>query len=238
METLNFKDKTILVIFAHPDDAEFTSAGTIAKAVKEGAIVYYLVATQGDKGTSDLNLTSEELANLRQKEQEKAAQILGVKKVEFLGYSDGELEVNLSLKEKIVKAIRAYKPDIVISQDPSKYYYLERGLVNHPDHRALGEAVIDAVYPLARDHLQFLQHFKEGIGPHRTRELWLFAFEEQNFFVDIAETIDLKIKALMAHQSQVEKPEEMEKRMRERAANLGKQAGLRFAEGFKRLVLP
>src|SRR3990172_1787900 len=158
MDKINFKNKVILVIGAHPDDNDFGSAGTSAKAAKEGAKVFYLIATKGQRGGSGKKLTSEKLARIRDKEQQAAAKVLGVKKVHFLDFFDGELVADLKLKEQIVIFIRKYKPDYLFTMDPSRFYYKNFGFINHSDHRAVGEAALDACYPLARDLLSFPQH--------------------------------------------------------------------------------
>jgi LmbE family N-acetylglucosaminyl deacetylase len=239
MDRINFKNKIILVIGAHPDDNDFGSAGTSAKAVKEGAKVFYLIATKGQRGGSGKKLTSEKLARIRDKEQQAAAKILGVKKVHFLDFFDGELVADLKLKEQIVIFIRKYKPDYVFTMDPSHFYYKKFGFINHSDHRAVGEAALDACYPLARDLLSFPKHQKMGLKPHKVREIFLASFspDETNCFVDITKTLPQKIKALSKHRSQFPDFKLVRERITERAAAIGKIAGVKYAEGFVRLKL-
>jgi LmbE family N-acetylglucosaminyl deacetylase len=240
MDGMNFKGKKVLVVGAHPDDNDFGAGATVAKAAGLGAEVIYLIATTGQRGSSDENMTPERLSEIRRKEQEEAAKVLGVREVRFLDYVDGELIPDIRLKERIVKSIRRYKPDIVFTMDPSFFYYKSYGMVNHSDHRAIGEATLDACYPLARDLMSFPEHAKEGLNPHKVKELLLHSFvpENANFYVDVTNTFDTKIKALSLHKSQVGNMQGVEKRMRDRAEVAGRLARCRYAEAFVRLQLP
>ena len=236
--TKNLKTpKTVLAVFAHPDDMDFSSSGTIAKWAKKGADITYLVCTDGSKGSEDPTITPRKLAVIRKKEQLEAAKILGVNDVIFLKHRDGELIVDLKLKEAISMVIRKKKPDLVITLDPTFLYSTKRGFVNHSDHRAAGQAAIDAVFPLARDRLNFPHHEKQGLAPHKTKTLLLVSFEDPEHFEDITETLVKKLEVLKAHKSQVPSNSEFEKRIREWARILGKKAGFRYAEGFKRIQL-
>ena len=236
--TKNLKTpKNVLAVFAHPDDMDFSSSGTIAKWVKKGAQVTYLVCTDGSKGSDDPSMTTKKLSLLRKKEQLKAAEILGVKEVIFLKHKDGELIANIKLKEDISKVIRQKKPDLVLTLDPTFLYSIKRGFVNHSDHRAAGEAAIDAVFPLARDRLNFPHHEKQGLLSHKVKTLLLVAMEDATHFEDITGTLDIKFKALKAHASQVMPDSVFEKRVRERCKMIGKKVGFRYAEGFKRIEL-
>jgi LmbE family N-acetylglucosaminyl deacetylase len=240
MDGINFKAKKVLVVGAHPDDNDFGAGATVAKAAGQGAEVIYLIATTGQRGSSDENMTPERLSEIRRKEQEEAAKVLGVREVRFLDYVDGELIPDIRLKERIVKSIRRYKPDIVFTMDPSFFYYKSFGMVNHSDHRAIGEATLDACYPLARDLMSFPEHVKEGLNPHKVKELLLHSFvpENANFYVDVTNTFDTKIKALSLHKSQVGDMQRIEKRMKDRAEVAGRLARCRYAEAFVRLQLP
>ena len=240
MDGINFKGKKVLVVGAHPDDNDFGAGATVAKAAGQGAEVIYLIATTGQRGSSDENMTAEKLSAIRRKEQEDAARVLGVREVHFLDYVDGELVPDIRLKEQIVKSIRRYKPDFVFTMDPSFFYYKNYGMVNHSDHRAIGEATLDACYPLARDLMSFPEHAKAGLKPHKVKDLLLHSFvpENANFYVDVTETFDLKIRALSLHKSQVSDLEGIRKRMADRAQAVGKLAGCKYAEGFVRLRLP
>jgi LmbE family N-acetylglucosaminyl deacetylase len=240
MEEIDFKGKTVLVIGAHPDDNDFGAGATVARAAAQGAEVHYLIATTGQRGSSDESMTGEKLSGIRKKEQEEAAKSLGVRGVHFLDYVDGELVPDIKLKEQVVISIRRFRPDIVFTMDPSFFYYKNYGFVNHSDHRAIGEATLDACYPLARDLLSFPEHAKAGLKPHKVKEVLLHSFvpENANFYVDVTETFDLKIRALSLHKSQVSDLEGIRKRMADRAQAVGKLAGCKYAEGFVRLRLP
>ncbi len=234
--TKNLKTpKNVLAVFAHPDDIDFSSAGTIAKWAQKGSNISYLVCTDGSKGSDDPRMTARKLAALRKKEQLAAAKILGVRDIIFLNHRDGELVPDLRLKEQIVKVIRRKKPDVVITLNPAFFYSTKYGFVNHPDHRAAGQAALDAVFPLARDHMNFPRHEKQGLGPHKTKTLLLISFEAPEHLEDISGTMAKKLQALKAHTSQV-KPE-VAQRIRDRARMLGKKGKISFAEGFKRIEL-
>lgn len=237
MPKKDFKRKTILTVFAHPDDAEFSCAGSIAKWAKEGAKIYYLICTNGNKGSQDPKITPTKLIQIRRKEQLAAAKVLGVKKVFFLNYNDCELEPSMEVKKDIVKIIRQVKPNTVITFDPKMRYSVERGYINHPDHIAVGEATLAAVFPAARDRLTFPELSKQGLAPHTVSEVLLFNFDEANFFVDIGKTFDKKIEALKCHKSQIENFSEVVKMITQWAKIQGKKGKVKYAEGFKRIVL-
>jgi LmbE family N-acetylglucosaminyl deacetylase len=225
-----------LAVAAHPDDIDFSSSGTIAKLVKEGATAFLLILTNGNRGSSDPKMTREALTLIRQKEQERAAKIVGYKKVFFAGFEDTELVADLRLKEIIVTYIRKLRPTIVFSLDPSDHYFSERGFINHTDHREAGIATLDSVFPLARDRLTF-QHLEEaGLKPHKVKTLFLVNFEKANTFFDISETIGIKKKAISAHKSQVNK--DFVDRLVGWSREAGKKAGCEYAEGFVKLDLP
>lgn len=234
--TKNIKTpKTALAVFAHPDDMDFGASGAIAKWAARGAHISYLVCTDGSKGSDDPAMMPRRLIALRKKEQIAAAKILGVRDVLFLVHPDGELVADLMLKEEIVRVIRMKKPEIVITFDPAFFYSLARGFINHSDHRAAGTAAMDAVFPLARDRLNFPQHEKRGLKPHKVKTLLFVSFDAPNHLEDISRTIENKIAALTAHKSQV--GQDALTRVRTRAALLGEKGRMRHAEGFKRLEL-
>lgn len=228
------KNKVVLGVAAHPDDLDFGASGTIAKWIKQGAICYYLICTNGCKGSSDPAMTGKKLIKIRRREQLNAGKILGLKDVFFLKHNDTELVADLALKKEITYYIRKLKPEIVISLDPT-FVYSSLGFINHTDHRATGQAAMDAVFPLARDRLIFPQHEKQGLLPHRVKTLYLVSFEKPTEIIDISDTIDLKLKALETHKSQIGK--EVIVRIKERAGQLGKKQGYQFAEGFIKLDL-
>ncbi|MBX5444310.1 PIG-L deacetylase family protein [Sphaerobacter sp.] len=219
--------RRVMVVVAHPDDMEFSSAGTVAKFVREGREVVLVQCTSGDKGTARRDITSAELAALREEEEREACRRLGVQHIEFLRLGDGELMPDLAFREKIVRQIRKYRPDIVITHDPFRPYAL------HPDHRAVGITTVDSVYPTARDPLYFPEHLAEGLEPHKVAELWLFGAEYPDTYIDISDTFQDKIHALRAHVSQVGEAKDLEERVRQRAAEVGEPQGIALAEAFK-----
>ncbi|MEI7683150.1 MAG: PIG-L deacetylase family protein [Candidatus Saccharibacteria bacterium] len=223
----------ILGVAAHPDDLDFGMAGSVAKWVKSGAKAYYLILTNGNKGTHDRSLSQDQLRDLRRDEQRAAAKILGVTEVFFCDYNDGELENSLEVKECVALRIREVKPDVVLTMDPTMVYSSRRGFINHPDHRAAGQACLDAVYPLARDHLSFPDHAKNGLEPFEVGTVLLVNFETSNYYVDISKEFEIKTRALRAHKTQVG-PAAITM-IRTWAAEAGEKAGCKFAESFVRV---
>ncbi|MBI4299622.1 MAG: PIG-L family deacetylase [Chloroflexi bacterium] len=228
----------VLMVMAHPDDAEFSSAGTVAKWAEEGREVYYVICTNGDKGSSDPEMTPGRLAIIREQEQRAAAAVLGVKEVVFLGYGDGELEDTREFRGKIVRLIRKYKPDIVVTMNPYAHGNI---FVQHRDHRMCGTATLDAIYPYSRDRLHFPEHIKEGLEPHKVKEVYLTgAGSEANVWVNIEETLDKKVDALLCHRSQIgnRTKEEFMEGWRNMAARMSPPPeGMRYAESFRRIEL-
>jgi LmbE family N-acetylglucosaminyl deacetylase len=234
---LDVGNKTILAVAAHADDLDFGCAGSIAAWVKEGANIHYLILTDGSKGSDDMSLSSEELSKLRQEEQSKAAKILGVRKVHFANFVDGELINSEEVRYWIVRLIRQLKPDIVLTMDPTFVYTEEFGFVNHPDHRNAGQATLDAVYPYARNARTFPDLLKEGLKPHVVREILLINFLKSNFTVDITTTFDQKIRALKEHKSQIINFDKFEEMMKKRAKMTAGKSGMKYAENFVRISL-
>lgn len=229
------KPKVVLGVAAHPDDLDFGASGTMASFANNGADVHYLILTDGGKGTNDRHITSEQLTKIRQKEQQNALLAIGGKSVSFLAYPDGYLEVTMELKKDIVSVIRKLRPDVVITMDPSMLYSTSRGFINHPDHRAAGQATLDAVFPLARDLLAYPELALKGLMPHKTSTVLLTNFDNHNYIVDITKTFHQKIAALKAHTSQTKNRTDLEKWLRQVAKNIGQPAGYELAEAFIRL---
>jgi LmbE family N-acetylglucosaminyl deacetylase len=231
-----FIPKIVLGVAAHPDDLDFGSAGTIAAWTAQGAKVYYLVLTNGNKGSADKQADPEALTALRRQEQRDSAQLLGVSDVFFCDYEDGALQVSMDVKRDIARVIRMVRPDTVITMDPSMLYDEDRGFINHPDHRAAGQSTLDAVYPLARDHMSFPELFNdEGLEPHNVSTVLLTNFSKQNFYVNITDTFDSKLTAIKAHASQVPDVDGMSQMMHTIAETTGTKAGCSLAEGFLRI---
>lgn len=226
----------VMVIIAHADDAEFGSAGTIAKWVRQGKEVTYVIATNGNKGSSDPYLGSEKLTALREAEQRAACAALGVAQVVFLGYPDGELEPTLELRRDLSRVIRRYKPDIAVTSDPTTWYF-GSSYINHPDHRAIGTAALAAIFPAARDRLMFPELLAEGLEPHKVREVYLTTTNNPDVWVDITDTMDVKLEALKEHKTQIQDPAAVDKTVRERAEAMAAGHEMKYAERFKRIVL-
>jgi LmbE family N-acetylglucosaminyl deacetylase len=226
----------VLVVAAHPDDIEFGASGTVARWVSEGARVRYLLVTRGDKGSDDPGADIAALVELREREQRAAAAEIGVEAVDFLDEPDGQVEASLALRERITRAIRGFRPEVVMTHDPT-VLFVNNEWVNHPDHRAVGQATVDAVFPTARDPLNFREHLDEGLEPWKVAELYLWSTNEANQIVDIAATLDAKVAALGHHASQFRAFDEIARWVRRRSEELGERTGYRAAEGFRRVTL-
>lgn len=228
--------KKILAISAHPDDMDFAGSGTLMQWLAKGAAAAIVIATNGDKGTSDTKLTSEQLAALRRKEQLAASAFLGLEKSWFLEYPDVHLEVNQGIKEKLVKIIREYKPDAIMTFDPSMMYSLKLSYINHPDHRAIGQAALDAIFPMARDFLVFPEHKESGLAPHKVSDVFLYNFDHPNYYSDITKSFDKKMSLLGHHSSQIDM-NDVEPYVRKWNAMHGKVIGVKYAEAFTHIQL-
>jgi LmbE family N-acetylglucosaminyl deacetylase len=220
----------VLAVFAHPDDAEFTIAGSVARWADEGAEVFYCVVTNGAAGSNSPDQDLGELVRIREQEQRAAANVLGVKDVFFLGYPDGTLQPTLELRRELTRLIRQIRPDRVLVSDPTAVFYGD-GYINHPDHRAAAEAAIYAVFPSAVTRPIFPELLAEGFEPHQVKELYISGSTEPTIHIDISDTLDRKIEALRCHVSQVEIGDG--DWVREWAAEIGKTAGVPFAEAFR-----
>ena len=225
-------------IQAHPDDQEFTIAGTLARWVQNGCQVISVIVTSGDAGSNEPTRGADYkpvLAHLREDEQIAANLILGIRETVFMHYPDGELQATLALRKDLTRLIRQYKPDLVVTGDPTRLFH-GSDYVNHPDHRAVAEAAVYATFPSAGTRLIFTDLLDEGYEPHNVKKLYLHGAEKPDVWVDTSETLDLKIAALKKHASQLGDwdPTEM---MREWAADTGKETGLLAAEAFKVMTL-
>jgi LmbE family N-acetylglucosaminyl deacetylase len=225
----------ILVITAHPDDVDFSAAGTIARWTEAGIEVTYCVATDGDAGGSDPSISRTDMATLRRGEQMAAAKQVGVHDVRFLGYPDGQVEATLGLREALARVIRQVRPDRVVCPSAERNY--ARTGTSHPDHRAVGSAALDAVYPDARNPFAFPRLLAdEGLEAWTAREVWIAGGPTPNHYVDITQTFPRKIAALRAHESQVGDREGLEDFLRGWLARAAAQGGLpqgRLAEAFQ-----
>lgn len=221
----------IMVITPHPDDAEFGVAGTVRRWTSEGKDVIYVVCTNGDKGTVDPNIKPDQLALIREQEQLAAAELLGVREVVFLRHPDQTLEDTPEFRKELVRLIRMYKPETVVTADPYRRY------IWHRDHRITGQVTLDAIFPYARDLLSFPDLLEEGLQPHKVKEVLLWAAQEPNYRIDITATFATKLAALRCHKSQIgDNPSaELEERLRDRHKMLAQGEDYELAEAFYRV---
>lgn len=218
----------VMVIGAHPDDPEFGCAGTVVKWAQAGKEITYVLLTSGDKGSADPDLRPGRLAAQREEEQRAAAQELGVERVIFLRYADGLLENTMELRRRLCEVIRQHRPHVVLTIDPWRPYQL------HPDHRAAGQAALDAIYA-AREWYIFPEQLVQDVAPWRVKEVYLFWTHDADYYEDISASIDARIAALARHTSQVGTDvEKLSERIRHHAHQTGETAGCEYAEGFKR----
>ena len=228
------KQAQVMVVTPHADDAEYGVAGTVVRWVNEGKDVIYVVCTNGDKGTSDINMKPEELVKIRQQEQLAAARLLGVREVIFLHHPDQTLEDTPEFRKEIVRLIRMYRPEVVVTADPYRRY------VWHRDHRITGQVTLDAIFPYARDHLAYPDLMEEGLQPHKVKEVLLWAPSgDINYRSDITNTFDTKLAALRCHKSQVgdSLSPDMEKRLRQWAEKMAEGEDFELAEAFHRVEI-
>ena len=224
-----------MVVCAHPDDAEIGAGATTAKWTAQGCEVVYVVCTTGSGGSNDLSMTAERLVRVRAEEQRESARALGVKEVVMLNHPDGGLEDSREFLGEIVRAIRAHRPDTVLTHDP----YRMSGF-QHRDHRITGTVTMDAVYPFARDHLHFTEQIeKEGLSPHKVRHLLMWGADRPDVIVDVTDTLEQQIEALARHASQVgglAPGGRVGARMRERARAAAEGLPFTYGQAFRRLV--
>ena len=225
----------VLCIMAHPDDVDFAAAGTVARWTEAGIEVAYCVVTDGDAGGFDEDLPRTEVPSVRRAEQVAAAKCVGVQDVRFLGYPDGRVEATLELRRDLARVIRQIRPDRVLCPSPERNY--TRIGIGHPDHRAVGSAALDAVYPDARNPFTFPElRERESLAAWVVREVWIAGGPDPNQYVDVTDTFPRKIAALLAHESQTGHLEDLPERLQGRLALMAHQAGLpegRLAEGFR-----
>jgi LmbE family N-acetylglucosaminyl deacetylase len=227
--------ESAMAIVAHPDDIEFSCAGTLARWAKAGARISYILCTSGDVGIDDPEMTRERATEIREAEQMEAARLAGASEVIFLREPDGMLQATIELRRKIVREIRRFRPEVVISGDPT-IVWAGDDYINHPDHRAAATAALDAVFPAAGQPNLFEDLALEGLTAHKPRKVFVTSWTGGEYFVNIDDTIDVKIAALKAHHSQMGEwdPEPM---VREWASNSAKGKEMNFAEGFRVVTL-
>ncbi len=228
------KPAQVMVITPHPDDAEYGAAGTVALWAREGTEVVYVVCTNGNKGSDDANTKPQELAAIREREQAAAARLLGVRETVFLRHEDQELADTPEFRKELVRLIRMYRPDTVITADPYRRY------VWHRDHRITGQVTLDAIFPYARDYLSYPDLVEEGLLPHKVRVALLWGSEDSNYHVDITDTFALKLAALKCHESQVGplSSSELEELLRRRHGLMAEGQDFELAEAFHCIEMP
>ena len=222
-----------MVLFAHPDDAEYMCGGTVARWTKEGTEVHYVCVTDGSAGSNEPGLTREQISAVRKPEQSAAADVLGVRTVTFLDYPDSRLEVSWDVRRDVTREVRRLRPEVIVAPDPSRLWS-GSGYINHWDHRVVGEVALCAVMPDAPTRPQFPELLDEGLEPYEVPHLWLSAAEPDTY-VDITKTIDTKLAALACHQSQ--HGEASSPWVRDRARQFGEEAGVEYAEAFRAFML-
>lgn len=223
-----------MVIYAHPDDAEFSVAGTIAKWAKAGVEVTYCMVTNGASGSQDPKMTRAKLRDTRYAEQRQAAKVLGVKHVVFLGYEDGYLYPTLEVRKDVARQVRIHKPDVILAMDPQ--FRVSDEYINHPDHIAAGEVALRTINPDASTRQMFPELWRdEKLEPHKPKALFLETFGDGGTVIDITDTMETKIKALLLHRSQL--GPEAEGFVRDWNKRTGKPKGYKFGESFRVILL-
>lgn len=227
--------ESAMAIVAHPDDIEFSCAGTLARWANNGARISYVICTSGDVGFDEPNMTKEKAAQIREAEQLAAANIVGASEVIFLHEPDGLLQPTIELRKKLVREIRRFQPEVVMCGDPT-IVWAGNDYINHPDHRAAATAALDATFPAAGQPQLFEELAHEGLLAHKPRKVYVTSWRGADYFVDIEETIEIKIDALRAHKSQM-KDWDPEDFIRKWAAESGEGKEMTYAEGFRVVTL-
>ena len=246
-------DFEAMVIGAHPDDDDFGTAATSALWASQGKKIVWVVMTDGTEGSEVPNIDESEFILAREQEQRAACELLGVKAVEFLRFRDGHLTNNEETRKAVVRLIRKYRPRVIFTHDPSQHIFApdpdekpeETGYLNHPDHRATGNIVLDAIFPAAGNPRSFRELLVENLKPYKVHELYLFASQQANTFIDVSQTIDLKARAILSHVTQFgpDAEKQMPERVRTMAGRMAKIAeekkgsNIQYAEAFRRIKL-
>jgi len=237
MSKKEYIPKVAMSIQAHPDDQEFTVAGTLAKWAQAGCKIVSVIITSGNAGSNESGKGAAykpELAILREAEQSAANAVLGIQQTIFLRYDDGELEPTMALRKDLTRLIRQVKPDAVVIGDPQTVFY-GNGYINHPDHRAAAQAALYAVFPSSETRLIFTDLLDAGFEPHKVKRIYVHGAEKTDTIVDITSTVDAKITALRKHASQLGdwNPEKM---IRDWARGEGKKKRVKYGEAFKVMI--
>lgn len=236
MSNNTYTPESVLAVFAHPDDIEFGCVGTIARWVKDGARGAYVLITSGDVGIAEPGMTKEKASEIREKETIEAAKVAGVEDVTFFRVGDGMVENTMELRKRVIREIRRFQPEVVMCGDPTMLF-TPRGGINHPDHRAAAGAAIDAVFPGAGQPNLFEELEEEGLSAHKVRKVYVSTRGEGTTYVNISDTIDLKIEALKKHVSQVGESERLPDMIRQWGAERGAAVEMAYAETFRVLTI-
>jgi len=227
--------ESAMAIVAHPDDIEFSCVGTMARWRRMGSRIVYVLCTSGEVGISQNGMTKEKAAAIREQESIEAAKIAGVNDVVFIREPDGLLQATIELRKKLVREIRRYRPEVVITGDPT-IVWAEENYINHPDHRAAATAALDAVFPAAGQPNLFEELEQEGLFAHKPRKVFASVWGDANYFVNIEETIDIKVAALRAHKSQMG-DWDPDQQIRQWAAEIAKGKEMAYAEAYRVVTL-
>ncbi len=229
------KPQKILIILAHPDDPEFFCGASIARWTNFGHEIIYCLLTRGDKGARDDSISPFELGLRREREQVAAGKVIGVNRVRFLTFTDGQLQSDPQTRKAVVRVIRQEKPTIVLSSDPLNMFPSDVN-INHPDHRAAGQIVVDSIFPASGNPLFFPDLIQEGLHPHSVREVWFSLTSQANICIDVTEYWEKKIEALHQHDSQITDHVQLEKRIRSRHTSDSTDEMPRYEERFRRII--
>lgn len=224
--------KRVMVIMAHPDDPDFSCAGTIIQMVNQGIEATYMILTNGDKGNHNPNITREELIEMRKREQRAAADVSGVKHVLFMGEEDGFLQPTRELRKLIVREIRRIRPELIICQNPERYLGCS-GYINHPDHHNAGLVALEAIFPATDNMMFFPELIDEGYPPHKIRQLYVRSDQDADLTIDVTAQIEQKAKSILCHKSQIREPEKFQERMRTRWGEEQTDGSVRHYERFR-----
>jgi LmbE family N-acetylglucosaminyl deacetylase len=236
MEEKKEKFERIMVITAHPDDMEFMCGGTVAKHARQGAEITLLILTNGDKGGHDPALTAEMLDGIRKQEQDRAAAVLGVKRVIFFDVPDGDLIPSLEMRKKVVAELRRYRPEAVFTLDPTTYFMRE-AYINHADHKAAGEIALNALFPAVGNQRYHAELLDEGLEPHTVHHIFLCGTNSPNYEVDISDVIDVKLAAIRCHASQIPDFDRMVEGFKRRQMAAGEDGRDVYREEFRHLQI-
>ncbi len=226
--------KRVMLIMAHPDDPDFSCSGTVIKMAQAGIEVTYMILTNGDKGNHNPTITRNQLIAMRKVEQKKSAAKCGVKDVLFMGEEDGFLESTPELRMRVTREIRRIRPELIICQNPERYFGGE-GYINHPDHRNAGVVALEAIFPATDNMMFFPELMDEGYAPHKIKQLYIVGHEGATVEVDISDVVEQKIDAILCHESQIAEPEKAQERWKERWGEKQEDGSVRHVERFRRL---